>query len=233
MTDPSFVTISEAIDRYNVSKSTLDRRRAEALDEGSAEHFMLRTKDGNRHREPSKELVTKLNDNGRVPEWLISSSWLAAHFKPNEEAPIQTLRHDEGTPPQTPPVTPRQPTSNVIELYEERIKELKEVSAQKDKLIERERDEKLKLLELAQADKQLFAKAAESLTQVLALPGIAAVNKGEPQPVVVNTRPNPELVKQKPRTASKPKATSKKNTSDAKKLARKTGILQRLGIKLP
>ncbi len=173
MIDESFITIGTAIEQFNTSRSTLDRRRETARkneDANTYKNFVLRTKDRETHHQPTKQLILELNKAGKQPEWLVATAWLKTQFKERDEAPTHDPGHDEDHPPQVTPVTPRQPSSDVIGMYEERIKELKE-------LIDREREDKLKLLELAQADKQLFAKANENLTQVLALPGITEATR--------------------------------------------------------
>jgi len=211
MIDESFITIGAAVEQFKTSRSTLDRRREAARkndDHNTYKNFILRTKDKENHHQPTKQLISDLNRAGKQPEWLVTTVWLKSQFKERDVAPSHDPSHDEGHPPQVTPVTPHQPTSDVIGMYESRINDLKE-------LLEREREDKLKLLELAQADKQLFAKANENLTQVLALPGITEATRAQqgstvspPASSVVDTTPKPEVITPKPR----PKSTAKPNT---------------------
>jgi len=167
---PGFVKVTDAGRQYKTSRSTLDRRREAARLSGNTKFdrvFRLRTKDGEVFERPSKEQVTQLTKEGRVPEWFVSRSWLAKEFgKRSEET-------KEEAPPQAAPQAPDTSSellAAVRQQFEDRINDLKDQ-------LQAERQEKRELMQYAQADKQMFAKAAQQLTQVLALPAINEANK--------------------------------------------------------
>jgi len=118
------------------------------------------------------------------------------------------------------------------ELYDQRIADLKEQLKQAG---QREKDLKAeakarenKLLDYAQADKQLFARAAESLTQVLALPGITEATNAQKSSTIIDTTPKSDPVKQKPRTTTKP--TPKPTTTKKKTPAKQPAINKRSAL---
>jgi hypothetical protein len=167
-----FIKVTEAEREYKTSRSTLDRRRDTARESGSAKLyrvFRLRAKDGEIFEQPPKEQVARLTKEGRVPEWYVSRSWLAKEFgkRANQESdaagPASDRSADQG--------------AGVVRQLEERIKDLKEQ-------LETVRQEKKDLLQYAQADKQMFAQAAQQLTQVLALPAIAEANRNRTETTV-------------------------------------------------
>ena len=216
---PGFIKITKAPAEYKTSRSTILRRRDHSRnvsDSDVYQHFIVQDAAGDQVKEPSKETVARLNKEGRAPQWFVSRAWLEAEFGKRQ---TDNERAKTGSQEK---VTTSKPTSSIEEQYEARIKELKEqlekAQQREDKLQQRE----LKLLEYAQADKAMFAKAAENLTQVLALPGITeatkAQNKTGDSPEspgqgmvpsdIVDTTPRVEHVKAKPKT-NNPKQRNK------------------------
>ncbi len=181
---PGFTKVTEAGREFKTSRSTLDRRREAARLSGNAKFhrvFRLRTKDGEVFDQPGKEQVARLTKEGRVPEWFVSRSWLAKEFGKRVEEPHEDPSAQGAA--QTP-----DPSSALLaavrQQYEERINDLKDQ-------LQAERQEKKELLEYAQADKQMFAQAAHQLTQVLALPAIAEVDKNRTKQAVRGTAHEP------------------------------------------
>lgn len=169
---PGFVKISDVGAEYKTSRKTVERRRDRARDTGDPKTFRmfrLRTKDGEAFTEPSVEQVNALTREGRVPEWFVARSWLEKEFGRREQG-SESLAKDSSGPAVPPQVEPL--IAAIRQQYEERITDLK------DQLAAAERREQ-RIAESAERDKQRFATATTQLTQVLALPSIAAAKQAE------------------------------------------------------
>lgn len=205
------IHIKHAAKLFSVSRSTLDRCRDRARREGDEPTygmFVLRTKDGQRLRKPAKQRVEELIKEGRVPEWYVDKAWLRRQYG------LRTEKPKEGS--HQPGDTTESSTAHAAlrQQYESRISDLKEqlVAA---------REEKKDLLQYAQADKQMFAQAAQSLTQVLALPGIVEATKAK-EGSAPSVSPIPAT-----QAETVPTSHPSRNTSTTKTLSKKKQAKQR------
>ena len=216
---PGYIKITQAPSEYKTSRSTIMRRRDAARknnDSAVYRNFILQTRDGDQVHEPSRQQVQQLTQEGKVPEWYVSRAWLAKEF-------------DERVPDQHPTTEATSASSIdtaaelITQQYEERISDLKQQLKDMQEQYQTRED---KLLDYAQADKQLFAKANENLTQVLALPGITEATKAQQGSThqdttltVVDATTKPQTLEQKPPPNSKTQAkpSSKKSNTTNKK----------------
>jgi len=166
---PGFVKITEIKGEYKTSRKTVERRRDRAREMGDSQvyrMFKLRAKDGEIFVEPTLDQVHQLRNEGRIPEWFVSRIWLDKEFG---------RRGEKGSPESDNRSTlTRDDVQRLVTTVETRYEA--HISDLKEQLAAAQRREEL-AMQYAQQDKQLFAKAAESLTKVLALPAIAEATK--------------------------------------------------------
>lgn len=160
-----FVTVRNVAKYFNTSRSTIDRRRSKAQqtnDESVLKQFILKTRDGEQHEAPTRERVRELIDHGMGPEWFVSRDWLRDEYGERKTGE----RNDSGETASTGSAANATDESAVVALLKAQNDDLKQQLQQANA-------EKMKLLEYAQSDKQLFGSAVASLSKVFALPGIA------------------------------------------------------------
>lgn len=211
-----YIKLSEVPEIFKVSVTTLRRRRDQARrGQGEPEilaHFIVKTRDGEIFEQPSREKVNDLTRSGKMPEWLVNHHWLRQEFGPLSPLPVTTAEHDQGQgneqPATTPNEHPDQPVNTIktiLDTASDDTTALKIALAQIDDLqtrLDASETRYRELLSYAQTDKELFAKANESLTRLL--PALT------PKRTQQGTEPRP----------SPPTKTNKKKTK-----SRRRGIL--------
>lgn len=208
-----FVTVRNVAKYFNTSRSTIDRRRLKAQqgnDESVLQHFMLRTRDGNTHESPTREDVNRLIKEGMVPEWFVDKDWLAKEYGER-----RTVESDDSKKAASADESgSARDDSAVIALLNSQIDDLK-------KQIQQANEEKQRLLEYAQKDKEMFGLAVANLTKVLTLPGVANAIDTANRQIAGNTedtKPNESGGVQPPDSAPRPE---KKSDSSHRKSASK------------
>ena len=166
-----FIRVAAVGREYKTSRSTVDRRRAEADDEEYQElmkHFVLQTRDGVTHRDVSRNRSTELKKSGLQPMWFVSRAWLKKEYgrrgTGEESGGRQTEKPAVGGPIDNAILDSIK--KELAAQYEKRIEELK------DQLV-LERSDKEKVRATAQEDKRIFAGAVATMGKVLELPGMA------------------------------------------------------------
>ena len=210
-----FVTVKEAAEGFGKSDKTIYR----LIDRITSEA----THSDRHHVKPAPEEFAALKEQRKKIKYAISVELLAEKY--GQPTAVQDTRSQS-----------KQGTKQVNEstainaLYEQRIADLKEQlkqAHQREKELKSESQAReSKLLDYAQVDKQLFAKANENLTQVLALPGITEATKAQrgstvqdTTSTVVVTTTKPQTLEQKPRPNSETQAKpspKKSNTTNKK-----------------
>lgn len=169
-TPAGFVYFKRAARQYNVSRSTLDRRRDKAREEDDSktyECFLVRTRSGGLLRAPSKDQVDQLVKKGEAPHWYVSKAWLEKEYglrkRPEQGSEQSDPTNEDGD---------REILAALREQYEARIADLKEQLAVAHV-------EKKEIRQEAHEDKRLFAKGLENMTHMAALPGIAEAARAQ------------------------------------------------------
>ncbi len=151
----AFLTIAEAVKKYGKSESTYRRLILDVRKGGDRRKRIL--------IQPSEEEIKESRQSGQQYTYTIAEELI--------ERDVLGKDPQLGSKPSAGETSAQQADlRGLLEKMEQRHE--KELSRMESQLAA-EKQEKKELLEYAHKDKELFAQAAQSLTQVLALPGIA------------------------------------------------------------
>eukprot|EP00913_Durusdinium_trenchii_P028518 g26746.t1 len=155
------------------------RSAQQGNDESVLQHFMLRTRDGKAHESPTRGDVNRLIKEGMVPEWFVSKEWLAKEYGERETGESDDSKKSTSASEQEN----AREDSAVIAILNTQIDDLK-------KQVQQANEEKQRLLEYAQKDKEMFGLAVANLTKVLTLPGVASAIDTANRQIAGNTVAN-------------------------------------------
>ena len=165
----AYLTIAEAVERHGKSESTFRRLIRDVRKSADpAKRRLLK---------PAEREIEELRASGTSYTYTLAEELI--------EQELFGKRPKQGIDPR-PDTTSNSHIEQLVSKLEARHE--REVT-RLEKQLEREQQEKMELLKLAQEDKRLFARAADSLGQVLRMPAVAQAvgDAQQSRPITVHT----------------------------------------------
>ncbi len=213
-----FVKLADAPELFNVSMTTLRRKRTKARqtdDSDTYGHFIVKTRDGEIYEQPLPELINQLIKDGKLPEWLVEHNWLSSQYgarkkQDNTDQPPNTVLEQSSPPSKEQPdhsneqgrITRTTLEEKLIASYEARLKDQADRYREQVDLLKEQLD-KSQLREI---------KITEKLDRIL---------PAQAGSTTVDTTPTPQPVTQNPRPKSETKIDPKRGSTTAKSKTQK------------